>query len=88
MLINDYEGALLLYSFASLLGLPRASYAAGYLWENNLVGKFKCSLNNNMNCALYYYMNGIEYYKSKIKIADIIYFKLEDSNKYKFSEYL
>ena len=62
--MKDYEGALLLYSYSSLLGLPRGSFGAGYSWEKGNTGNFKCKLNNNMKCALFYYFNGIEFYKS------------------------
>lgn len=47
-----------------MLGLPRASYAAGYLWEKKETGRFKCALNSNLNCALYYYVSGFDYYKA------------------------
>jgi len=33
MQIKDYGGALILYSYASMFGIARAAYAAGYLWE-------------------------------------------------------
>lgn len=32
--MQDYEGALLLYSYSSFLGIPKGSYGAGYLWES------------------------------------------------------
>jgi hypothetical protein len=63
--MRDYEGALILYSYGSLLGLPRASFAAGYLWEKGKTGSFKCGLGNNLKCAMYYYFNGIDYFKSQ-----------------------
>ena len=73
---GDYEGALMLYSYGSLLGLPKASFSAGYLWEKGLTGRFRCALDHKYQCALYYYMNGIDYFKSQEKIADLIYWKI------------
>jgi hypothetical protein len=79
--IQDYEGAYLLNAYASFIGLPRASYGAGYLWEKGkLPENYRCKLSSNYKCALYYYFNGIDYYKSKIKIADILYWR-DNSNK-------
>jgi len=37
-LLQDYEGAYLLYAYSSFLGLHQGSYSAGYLWEKNKTG--------------------------------------------------
>lgn len=76
-MIQDYEGALLMYSYASILGMSRGSYGAGFLYENNLIGNYKCKLGSNYLCASYYYLQGVDYYKSKTKLADILYWKFE-----------
>jgi len=67
---------LLLYSYASMLGLPRGSFGAGYMWEHSEVGRFRCKLQSQQNCALYFYIHGIDYPKSLPRIADLIYYKI------------
>lgn len=70
-----------MYSYASLLGLPRGSYGAGYQWEMGNTGSFKCKIGSKMKCSLYYHINGFDYFKSKAKVADILSWKLQkDTN--------
>lgn len=76
-LLQDYEGAYLFYAYASFIGLPTASYAAGYMWEKLKFGEgtYECSLSSHYKCALFYYFNGFDYFKSQTRIADILSWK-------------
>jgi hypothetical protein len=43
-LLQDYEGAYLLYAYSAFLGLHQGAFSAGYAWEKHKTGSFKCAL--------------------------------------------
>jgi hypothetical protein len=71
-ILKDYDGAHLLYSYTSFLGLPQGSFSAGYSWHKERSATFKCSLNISADCALFYYFQGIDFYRSLARAADIL----------------
>ncbi|CAI2385646.1 unnamed protein product [Moneuplotes crassus] len=69
------ENALLLFSYASLLGHQGSSYIAAKIWENSELS-FKCKFGNRMICASYFYLRFYYSYPDHslmaVKAADLL----------------
>ena len=74
--LEDYEGAYLLFAYTSFLGLSQGSFSAGYAWEKGKTGEFKCRIGESKKCALYFYLQSVDYFKSAPRVADLISLKL------------
>lgn len=73
--LQDFEGSYLLYAYSSFLGLPLGAFSAGHSWENLRTGAFTCKLSSPLRCATFYYLHGMDYFKSLARLGDIISFK-------------
>ncbi len=71
-LLRDYDSSYLLYAYSSFLGLPQGSYSAGYSWHKMRTSTFECSLSSSEACALFYYLHGVDYFKSMPRISDLL----------------
>lgn len=82
---KDFFGALLYYSFASLLGVEGSHEDVALLWEKSNDHNIRCKLNDNLICAMIYYhralLAGSE--RSSLKLGNIFYY----GGKHFLSEY-